>query len=133
VKRLGTLNIASRFFPKLKVFNNVPENSRSLPFFGLSADSSDVDRGYRVKAISVPAIPIRVGAQRRWRDSVSREVIEIVKLGELSSERSEAILMWSWEGGVGGGGGGGGPPWRWSAPGGGTSPDGGWRLVDGGR
>jgi hypothetical protein len=71
----------------------------------LTADSSDVDRGYRVKAISVPAIPIRVGAQRRWRDSVSREVIEIVKLGELSSERSEAILMWSWEGGVGEGAG----------------------------
>ena len=70
-----------------------------------TADSSDVDRGYRVKAISVPAIPIRVGAQRRWRDSVSREVIEIVKLGELSSERSEAILMWSWDGGVGEGAG----------------------------
>jgi hypothetical protein len=73
--------------------------------YSQNADSSDVDRGYRVKAISVPAIPIRVGAQRRWRDSVSREVIEIVKLGELSSERSEAILMWSWEGGVGEGAG----------------------------
>jgi hypothetical protein len=32
------------------------------------ADSSDVDQGYRVKAIRVPAIPIKVGAQRRWRD-----------------------------------------------------------------
>jgi hypothetical protein len=34
----------------------------------LVADSSDVDQGYRVKAIIVPAIPIKVGAQRRWRD-----------------------------------------------------------------
>ncbi len=33
-----------------------------------SADSSDVDQGFRVKAIRVPAIPIKVGAQRRWRD-----------------------------------------------------------------
>ncbi len=34
----------------------------------LTADSSDVDQGYGVKAIRVPAIPIKVGAQRRWRD-----------------------------------------------------------------
>jgi hypothetical protein len=33
-----------------------------------SADSSDVDQGYGVKAIRVPAIPIKVGGQRRWRD-----------------------------------------------------------------
>jgi hypothetical protein len=48
----------------------------------LFADSSDVDQGYRLKAIGVPAIPIKVGAQRRWRDLLSREVIEIVKLEE---------------------------------------------------
>ena len=35
---------------------------------GSIADSSDVDQGFRVKAIRVPAIPIKVGAQRRWRD-----------------------------------------------------------------
>jgi len=33
-----------------------------------NADSSDVDQGYWLKAIRVPAIPIKVGAQRRWRD-----------------------------------------------------------------
>ena len=32
------------------------------------ADSGDVDQGFSVKAIRVPAIPIKVGAQRRWRD-----------------------------------------------------------------
>ena len=37
-------------------------------FYLFNADSSDVDQGFRVKAIRVPAIPIKVGAQRRWRD-----------------------------------------------------------------
>ena len=34
----------------------------------LGAGSGDVDQGFSVKAIRVPAIPIKVGAQRRWRD-----------------------------------------------------------------
>ena len=38
------------------------------PYRSPIADSSDVDQGFRVKAIRVPAIPIKVGAQRRWRD-----------------------------------------------------------------
>ena len=41
-------------------------NSRLVGSY--TADSSDVDQGFRVKAIRVPAIPIKVGAQRRWRD-----------------------------------------------------------------
>ncbi|MGH8211192.1 MAG: hypothetical protein ACREU6_16655, partial [Steroidobacteraceae bacterium] len=36
LNRLGTLKMASRLFPKLKVLSKVPENSRSRPFFGLS-------------------------------------------------------------------------------------------------
>jgi hypothetical protein len=33
----------------------------------LAAYSSDVDQGSWMMPISVPAIPIKVGAQRRWR------------------------------------------------------------------
>jgi len=33
-----------------------------------SADSCDVDQHSWLKPITIPAIPIKVGAQRRWRD-----------------------------------------------------------------
>jgi len=32
------------------------------------ADSCDVDQHSWLKPITIPAIPIKVGAQRRWRD-----------------------------------------------------------------
>jgi hypothetical protein len=42
--------------------------SRGLIAKGLlAAYSSDVDQGSWMMPISVPAIPIKVGAQRRWR------------------------------------------------------------------
>jgi hypothetical protein len=34
----------------------------------VSADSCDVDQHSWLKPITIPAIPIKVGAQRRWRD-----------------------------------------------------------------
>jgi hypothetical protein len=34
----------------------------------LTADSCDFDQHSWLKPITIPAIPIKVGAQRRWRD-----------------------------------------------------------------
>jgi hypothetical protein len=59
----GAIQAALADNPQWRVIGIEPKD-----LFAYIADSSDVDQGNGVKAIRVPAIPIKVGAQRRWRD-----------------------------------------------------------------
>jgi hypothetical protein len=65
-KQNQQVDLSAGMVPKASI--NRRQCSADHRFSNMSADSSDVDQGYGVKAIRVPAIPIKVGAQRRWRD-----------------------------------------------------------------